>query len=212
MEEVKDIHYGYEKQSFTWRDFDQVEISLAGSYQILNAALALQAVTVLGTLGYKISRENIYTGFRKTHWRGRFTLISKEPTVIMDGAHNPGAARELEHSLKLYFPHRHIRYIFGIFRDKDYKQVIQITAPLADHIITVQTPDNPRALPAEELKEAVACVNPSVEAARSIEQAVEKTLEEAKPEDVVIIFGSLSFLGEAERNVKKWKEKQDGLQ
>ena len=212
MEEVKDIHYGYEKQSFTWRDFHQVEISLAGSYQILNAALAHQAVTVLETLGYKISRKNIYTGFRKTHWRGRFTLISKEPTVIMDGAHNPGAARELEHSLKLYFSHRHIRYIFGIFRDKDYKQVIQITAPLADHIITVQTPDNPRALPAEELKEAVACVNPSVEAARSIDQAVEKTLEEAKPEDVVIIFGSLSFLGESERNVKKWKEKQDGLQ
>ena len=118
----------------------------------------------------------------------------------------------MEHSLKLYFPRRHIRYIFGIFRDKDYKQVIQITAPLADHIITVQTPDNPRALPAEELKEAVACVNPSVEAAESIEQAVEKTLEEAKPEDVVIIFGSLSFLGEAERNVKKWKEKQDGSQ
>ena len=212
MEEVKDIHYGYEKQSFTWRDFDQVEISLAGSYQILNAALALQAVTMLQELGYSVSRENIYEGFRKTHWRGRFTLISKEPVVIMDGAHNPGAARELEHSLKLYFPHRHIRYIFGIFQDKDYKQVIQITAPLADHIITVQTPDNPRALPAEELKEAVACVNPSVEAAKSIEQAVEKTLEEAKPEDVVIIFGSLSFLGEAERNVKKWKEKQDGLQ
>ena len=58
----------------------------------------------------------------------------------------------------------------------------------------------------------MACVNPFVEAAKSIEQAVEKTLEEAKPEDVVIIFGSLSFLGEAERNVKKWKEKQDGLQ
>ena len=212
MEEVKDIHYGYEKQSFTWRDFDQVEISLAGSYQILNAALALQSVTMLQELGYSVSRENIYEGFRKTHWRGRFTLISKEPVVIMDGAHNPGAARELEHSLKLYFPHRHIRYIFGIFQDKDYKQVIQITAPLADHIITVQTPDNPRALPAEELKEAVACVNPFVEAAKSIEQAVEKTLEEAKPEDVVIIFGSLSFLGEAERNVKKWKEKQDGLQ
>ena len=197
-----------EDPSFNYGDMTSVAVSPDGNY----LALALQAVTLLTKLGYPVSRENIYEGFRKTHWRGRFTLISKEPVVIMDGAHNPGAARELEHSLKLYFPHRHIRYIFGIFQDKDYKQVIQITAPLADHIITVQTPDNPRALPAEELKEAVACVNPSVEAAKSIEQAVEKTLEEAKPEDVVIIFGSLSFLGEAERNVKKWKEKQDGLQ
>lgn len=212
MEEVKEIHYGYERQSFTWRNFEHIEISLAGSYQILNAALALQAVTLLQNLGYKISRESIYTGFKNTHWRGRFTLLSKKPIVIMDGAHNPGAARELKHSLKLYFPHRRIRYIFGIFRDKDYRQVIDITAPLAEHIITVQTPDNPRALPAEELKEAVACVNPSVEASQSISQAVEKTLQEAESEDVVIIFGSLSFLGEAERNVKKWKDKLDGLQ
>lgn len=212
MEEVKEIQYGYEKQGFTWRDYEHVEIPLAGSYQIINAALSLQAVTVLTKLGYPVSKDNIYKGFAKTHWRGRFTVISKKPTVIMDGAHNPGAARELEHSLKLYFPGKHIWYIFGMFRDKDYKQVIEITAPLAEHIITVQTPDNPRALPAEELKEAVARVNPSVEASQSISQAVEKTLGEAGPEDVVIIFGSLSFLGEAERNVKKWKEKQDGLQ
>src|SRR5699024_1178180 len=140
----------------------QVELSMAGSYQILNASLALQSVTMHQDLGPSVSRENLYQGFRKTHWRGRFTLIYKVTVVIIDGAHNPGASRELGHSLKLYFPHWHIRYIFGIFQDKDYKQVIQITAPLADHIITVQTPDNPRALPAEELKEAVACVNPSV--------------------------------------------------
>ena len=50
---------------FTWRDFDQVEISLAGSYQILNAALALQAVTTLHELGYPVSRENIYEGLQK---------------------------------------------------------------------------------------------------------------------------------------------------
>ena len=69
--------------------------------------------------------------------------------------------------------------------------------PLAQHIITAETPNNPRALPAEELAAAVAKVNPSVEAAGSIAQAVEKALTLAGKEDAIIIFGSLSFLGEA---------------
>lgn len=56
----------------------------------------------------------------------------------------------------------------GMFKDKDYDQVIGMTAPLAQHIITVETPNNPRALPAQELAAAVAKVNPSVEAADSI--------------------------------------------
>ena len=85
----------------------------------------------------------------------------------------------------------------GMFKDKDYDQVIGMTAPLAQHIITVETPNNPRALPAEELAAAVAKVNPSVEAAGSIAQAVEKALAMAGKEDAIIIFGSLSFLGEA---------------
>ena len=66
----------------------------------------------------------------------------------------------------------------------------------------METPDNVRATPAETLKEEVAGVNPSVEAAKSIADAVEKTFSQASPEDVIVIFGSLSFLGEAERAVQ----------
>ena len=117
--------------------------------------------------------------------------------VIIDGAHNPGAAQELKQSLKLYFAGKKLYFIMGMFKDKDYDQVISMTAPLAQHIITVETPHNPRALPAEELAAAVAKVNPSVEAADSIAQAVKKALAMAGKEDAIIIFGSLSFLGEA---------------
>ena len=67
----------------------------------------------------------------------------------------------------------------------------------------METPNNPRALPAEALRDAVAKVNPSVEAAGSIPEAVQKTLDRADKEDAVIIFGSLSFLGEAEKAVQQ---------
>ena len=73
------------------------------------------------------------------------------------------------------------------------KKVTEITAPFADHIITVETPDNPRALSAKKLKAEVEKINPSVEAAESIRSAVRKTMEQAQEEDVIVIFGSLSF-------------------
>lgn len=199
---LSDVVYGWDRQKLSYRNWKDVEISLAGRYQIQNAMTALEAVNALRELEYKIADSDVYEGMRETVWRGRFTVIRKNPAVILDGAHNPAAARELKASLEQYFSGRTLRYIFGMFRDKDHEKVIELTAPLAEHIITVETPDNVRATPAETLKKEVAEVNPSVEAAKSIADAVEKTFSQASPEDVIVIFGSLSFLGEAERAVQ----------
>lgn len=207
--QITDVLYDVEEQQFSYKNWKNVKITLAGSYQILNAALALEGVEELRRLGYHLSEEQVRQGLYRAVWRGRFTLLSKNPAVIIDGAHNPGAAKELKHSLDLYFKGKDLYYIFGVFQDKDYQEVIRLTAPLAKHIITVQTPGNPRALPANELKEAVQAVNPSVEAAQSIQEAVKKSLQLAKNEDAIIIFGSLSFLGEAEKAVKG-EEKNHG--
>ena len=205
-EKTSDIHYGCAEQSFSYKNWKNIKISLAGSYQIGNAATALEAVDGLRALGYELTDAQVYEGMKKAEWRGRFTLISREPVVILDGAHNPGAAEELKRSLELYFPGRKLRYIFGMFRDKDYRKVIALTAPLAAHIVTVQTPDNPRTMDAESLAEAVREVNPSVEAAESIGDGVRRTFAQAEASDVVVIFGSLSFLGEAEREVQAVKK------
>lgn len=204
-EQIKDISYGYEGQSFSYKNWENIKISLMGSYQIKNAALALEAINALRKLGYDLKDRAVYQGMKKAIWKGRFTLISKDPVILMDGAHNPAAAEELVRSLKLYYAGKKFYYIFGMFRDKDYAQVIRLTAPMAEHIITVQTPGNPRALPAAELKEAVAEVNPSVEAAESLRMAVNQVMERIDSDSVVVIFGSLSFLGEAEMAVNRYK-------
>lgn len=204
-EQIKDISYGYEGQSFSYKNWENIKISLMGSYQIKNAALALEAINALRKLGYDLKDRAVYQGMKKAIWKGRFTLISKDPVILMDGAHNPAAAEELVRSLKLYYAGKKFYYIFGMFRDKDYAQVIRLTAPMAEHIITVQTPGNPRALPAAELKEAVAEVNPSVEAAESLRMAVNQVMERIDSDSVVVIFGSLSFLGEAEMSVNRYK-------
>lgn len=194
---ISNVHYGAGGQTFSYKTWENVAISLAGSYQIKNAALALEGVEALRKLGYALSDQQVREGLLHTAWRGRFTTLRRDPTVIIDGAHNPAAALELKESLERYFPGKTLYFVMGMFKDKDYAQVIDLTAPLARHIITVETPGNPRAMPARELAEAVGKVNPSVEWADSVAHGVEKALAMAGKEDAVIVFGSLSFLGEA---------------
>ena len=201
LDQVIPLSRGLEEQCFTYKGWEQVRIGLTGTYQLKNAALALESVLGLRKLGFAISDQQVYEGMRRTVWRGRFTPIAREPAVILDGAHNAGGARELRDSLQLYFGGKKLYYIFGILKDKAYEKVIDLTAPLASRIITVETPDNPRAMPAQELKAAVAAVNPAVEAAGSLREAVHRAYGLAGRDDVIVIFGSLSFLSDVEQCV-----------
>jgi dihydrofolate synthase/folylpolyglutamate synthase len=83
----------------------------------------------------------------------------------------------------------------GVLRDKDHEAIIARTHSLADQIITVTPPDNPRALSAYELAQEAARVHENVTAADSLEEAVEMSRMLAGKEDVIIAFGSLSFMG-----------------
>ena len=209
FDQAADIEYDLECQKFTYGGYDALEISLAGSYQIKNAVIAVEAVKTLQKLGYEISEVQLRKGLRETVWRGRFTVISHEPLMIMDGAHNRDAALKLKESVEQYFKGRRLFYLCGVFRDKEYDLVLQTVAPLGEYMIAIETPGNPRALPAEELAEEARKYIAGVRPEKSIRNAVEQVLEMAdKKDDVVLAFGSLSFLGELERAVNEIKEKK----
>ena len=123
-------------------------------------------------------------------------MVHENPAVVMDGAHNPDAARVLMEAVGEYFPDRKIYYIFGVFSDKEYDKIIEITAPRAEEIFTVETKNNPRALPAGELAKAVARINPRVTAVGDVGRALHIALAKAREDDVILVFGSLSFLWE----------------
>lgn len=197
---------GLFRQSFDYKDKKAVEISLSGEYQFANASLALEVLEVLRQKGYEISDRAVREGLRHTVWNGRFTVVAKEPYFIVDGAHNRDAAEKLKTTIENYLCGRRLIYIMGVLADKEYDIVIQKTVPYASEIITVMTPDNPRALPAEELKEAVEAYNPHVQAAENLMEAVKKAYELAGKEDVILAFGSLSYLGEIVRDVQKRRE------
>lgn len=144
---------------------------------------------------FPVTEERLRQGMAQAIWPGRFALVGRKPCFILDGAHNEDAARKLAQSLELYFSGRRILYIMGMLRDKEYGKVIELTHSLADQIITVTPPGNPRAMPAYELAAAVAQVHEKVTAADSLEEAVEMARLLADKEDVIVAFGSLSYLG-----------------
>ncbi|MDO4518975.1 MAG: folylpolyglutamate synthase/dihydrofolate synthase family protein [Eubacteriales bacterium] len=196
------VQESYEGQTF-WYQGNNFTIPLAGKYQFENAVLAIQAARLLSHNGFPNTMQQRIDGLSKTKWNGRFTTIHKEPLFIVDGAHNPAAADMLAKSLHQYFRGKDIYFIMGVFADKDYRSVIEKTSHFAKHIIAIETPDNPRALPAEKLAEVLSEYHPSVESADSIKAAVNRAFEMAKPKDVIIAFGSLSFIGKMTRVIKQ---------
>ena len=197
------VHYGVEKQSFTTKEYGKLEISLAGRFQMENVCLALKAIEVLREKGYKITDQAIKTGLAGTKWPGRFQMLAKKPTFIVDGAHNEDAAQKLAESIEFYFTNKRIIYIMGMLKDKEYEKVVQITHKYADQIITITPPENARALKAYELAQCVAEYHGNVTAADSLEEAVEMARLLADKDDVIIAFGSLSYLGRLIRLLEK---------
>lgn len=189
-----------ERQRFDYRPaagpvLKDLEIHLGGVFQTDNALLALETLRVLQEKGFVIKEEALRRGLRETTWRGRFSVISQRPLFVVDGAHNEDAARKLAQSVEIYFTNRRIIYIMGMLRDKEYERVINLTQGYADQIITVTPPENPRAMSAYDLAQEIAGVHPRVTAVDSLEEAVELARLLAAPEDVILAFGSLSYLG-----------------
>lgn len=205
VSEAEVLEADFTGQRFCYKG-EEYTLSLAGSYQTENAVLALEALRILDERGYHTTLEQRKEGLWATRWNGRLTIIHKDPLFIVDGAHNPAAADMLEDSVRKYFKDRRLFFIMGVFKDKDYPYIIRKLCPYAEQILAIETPDNPRALPAEELAKAIRPYNANVRAEKNIPRAVEELFEMAGKDDVILSFGSLSFIGEITRIVNARKE------
>ncbi len=178
------------------------QIGLLGAHQVKNAAVAIECVQALKSLGYQIPLEAIQLALKQTTWFGRMTVVSKEPTIILDGAHNEDAARTLSESLGRYFGNRKATLVMGVFADKQYQMILKHMLPLANRVF-VFAPKNSRALQANLLKEEVEVQAKSLnltlsqlEAASSAVEALDKAKEMVLENEYIVCFGSLSFLHE----------------
>lgn len=194
-EKIKPGRRSLKGQKVSYRDYKQVEIPLIGTFQMENAALALEALEMLQADGVKLKEEKIRKGFRNAVWPARFEVLSEKPYVIADGAHNEDAVKKLMETMRFYFTNQRIIYIMGVLKDKEYDAMIEESAPLAEYIFTVTPPNRERALPAFELAGKIREYHPNVTATDSVEEALELARMMAGNDGVVLAFGSLSYMG-----------------
>lgn len=184
-------------QTVFWYRGKKWELSLGGSYQMYNAAQVIETVDILRGRGWVISDRALRDGLLQTKWPGRFETIADHPRIILDGAHNPDAAGRLRQALEQSCMGKRILMIMGVLADKEFDRVAELVIPLASRVYTV-TPDNPRALDAETLADTVRRYCDSVQAC-TIEEAAARALADAGADDVILAFGSLSYLGALRR-------------
>lgn len=134
---------------FSYEAYENVILSLLGLYQPYNAATVLTAIPLLCGQGLQISPAAVRKGLSSVKWEGRFELLSREPTVIFDGAHNAEGVAAAVKSIRHYFSDTAVYVLTGVLRDKDYHVIAADLAQVASRAF-VLTPDNPRALAAAE--------------------------------------------------------------
>lgn len=189
---------------------------LIGVHQACNLALALSGASVLSSLGYSVTARGMEEGAKRVRWPGRFELVSRDPVIILDGAHNPDGARSLREALDLpRFGGRGRRsrcsrggldlihgrekvLIVGILREKDSRGILAPFLSWATTIILTQS-RSPRCLPGEALREPLGGFSGQVLVTCSVEEACRQARKVAGTDGVVVVTGSLSVVAEARR-------------
>lgn len=199
-DEVRQIFSDKRESIVFFREFENLHLKMLGSCQPENAALAVQAASVLSR-SYPIEKKHIYDGIEKTRWGGRFELHSGSPDIILDGAHNPDGIRCLRESVNQMFGAVPICYVCGVLADKDYEKEIEILFGRASNVFTV-TPPSPRAMKSTDLKAAIKERFPqlkvtSFDSEDGIEKAMEAAVSQNNP---VVVCGTLTILA----RVKEW--------
>lgn len=183
-------------------DYSNVELSMAGRHQIENAKTALIALEILRKQGIiKIRRDKLYKGMKQAKQPGRFEIISEQPYIILDGAHNEAGAEALKETVKACFPSKKILIVAGMLADKEIDKITDRLRAITD-LFVASEPNNPRKLPADQLAQLLKSKDADCSLAKDARTACRMALEhEAQPE-VIIFAGSLYLIGEVREILK----------
>jgi dihydrofolate synthase/folylpolyglutamate synthase len=191
--------FTYYGMNHIWPDMAS---SLQGGYQVENAALTLAACEILMKKAPRLSSSNIREGLITNRWPGRLELVCERPLVMLDGAHNLGAARQLARHLTLHFTDRKITMVIGILDDKPYEAMLRLLLPKASRLIVTQAKIN-RALPPEKIAATARNLVSDIHIIADVGSALRYAMETAAPQSLTLVAGSLYVVGEAKATIEK---------
>jgi dihydrofolate synthase/folylpolyglutamate synthase len=196
--EMEQVEFTWDHQVFEAEGWGQVELSLLGPYQGENLAVVLKTVEVLRRF-LELPEGAIKRGLKWARWPGRFELISRQPYIVIDGAHNPSGVRALLEGLRMYWE-RYLRggqrwLLFGVLRDKEIEAMAEVLFPWFDRLLLTK-PDYYRAAEPEILKELASGYGRPAEIVVPAGEAFRRARERLGKGDLLCIAGSLYLVGE----------------
>lgn len=194
--EIKNLKSTLDGTSYDFGEHRGVNISLLGLYQPKNSALVIKAVEILRERGLEIGEEALLSGLASAKWIARFEIISRDPLIIFDGAHNPQGIVGAVESILHYFGGEKIYVLSGVLRDKDYKFIAGELSKVAERAFTL-TPGSPRALSAVDYANELVAAGVAATPYESIEAALSAAKAEAKANGKPLVcLGSLYTYGD----------------
>jgi dihydrofolate synthase/folylpolyglutamate synthase len=176
--------------------FKDLEINLQGGFQSRNTALALAVIEILEMKGFRLSIQDIMDGLKEIVWPGRMHIISRDPLIVLDGAHNPDAADKLSLSIKRDGSYDRLILVLGIMKDKDIDRIMDKILPISDYVICT-APEYYRSAEPGELVKRLRAHGKDGEVIPSIPKAIARARAMARSGDMILITGSLFTVGEA---------------
>lgn len=179
-----------------WEEFSLIQI---GNYQVENALGAIYALYLLNKKGIlKISTEKIRERIKTSTWAGRMEIVSRDPLIILDGAHNFDGIKKLVESIKS-FKFKKLYLIMSILSDKEHKKMLEEISSFTDEVVFVNL-DYKRGTSPEELKKEASDYGLKAEV-MSVEDAINHYKEKYEDGDLILITGSLYFVSEARAEI-----------
>ncbi|MCB0978589.1 MAG: bifunctional folylpolyglutamate synthase/dihydrofolate synthase [Acidimicrobiales bacterium] len=175
---------------------EDLYLPLHGAHQADNAAAALAAVEAF--FGRQLAEPVVREGFAAVTSPGRFEIAGREPTVVLDAAHNVDGARACRRTLEEEFTLAgSVIVVVGMLGGRDPAEMLTELGATEAGFLIACTPDSPRAIPAPELAAVATSLGIVAESIPSVEDALERALALATPDDLVLVTGSLYVVGPA---------------
>jgi dihydrofolate synthase / folylpolyglutamate synthase len=188
--------------------YDEIFLPLHGRHQASNAAAALVAVEAFFG-DQPLDIDAVRSGFAAVASPGRCEVVHRDPTIILDAAHNPHGAKALAETLKAEFNFDEIIAVVGILGDKDAVGIFQELESIVDHVIVTQSSSD-RAMASSEVEKIAASVFGAdrvfeiSDLSQALDKAVKDSIRPLSEETVgIIVTGSVVTVGQARSYLRK---------
>jgi dihydrofolate synthase/folylpolyglutamate synthase len=184
--------------------YPDLSLGVLGSHQEVNAALVVGVLDALRAAGdLRVDAAEIRRGLARFRCPGRIELLSESPVVLVDGAHNPAAARVLRSTLDEEFPGRRAAFVIAIARDKEWRTVLRNLLRGSDEVIATRT-RNPRFLDPERIAGEASRLGFRARVVLDPIEAMRSALPIAGPEGYVCATGSFYLIGDVRSRMTEW--------